>query len=118
MPPENKQLIEAMKSEIVLTLKAMQPEIEARMETKIKSVVNGKIDDLRTVADANTQTLKDHIKTAEERHNESVEFMTLMAPAADGIRMFATLRKLAVWISGFGIIGTIAWLGVKGLISK
>ncbi len=101
---EKKQLIAEMKSELVVTMKAMMPELETKVERKIDETVNGKINDLRKAFDD---------------HREKVDtFIGVMTPAADGIRLLVTLRRFAVWLSGFGVLGTIAWLGFKGLLGR
>ena len=101
---EKKQLIAEMKSELVVTMKAMQLEMEVTVEKKIDSTVNGKINDLRRAFDD---------------HQEKVDaFIGIMTPAVDGIRTLVTLRRFAVWLSGFGILGTILWIGVKGLLGR
>lgn len=101
---EKKQLIAEMKSELVVTIKAMMPELEIKVERKIDETVNGKINDLRKAFDD---------------HRDKVDtFIEVMTPAADGIRLLVTFRKFAVWLSGFGIVGTILWIGVKGLLNR
>lgn len=100
---EKKELIAEMKKELVITLKAMQPEMEAGVEKKIEATVNGKINDFRREFDSHRKDVQ--------------EFMALMAPAAEGIRIGASLRKFAVWLSGFAGLGII-WLSVKSLLGR
>lgn len=108
---EKKTLIAVMKEEIVLTLKAMQPEIAATVEKQINATVNGKINAMRDVLDG-------HVQSANEHRDKVDEFIQVMTPALDGIRLLVTLRRFAVWLSGFGIIGTIIWLGIRGLLGR
>jgi len=85
--------------------------MEAGMEKKVESTVNGKINALREVVDKHVITTNDHRQKVDE-------FIELMAPAVEGIRLAASLRKFAVFLSGFGVLGTIAWLGFKGLLGR
>lgn len=99
----------ALKSEIVSTLKQMQPEMQAGIEKQVVETVNGKI-----LAVQRTQN--ERIKIEDERWQTMELFMQHMAPLGDTVSFLQIFRKFAVWTSGFLAAVGIMWVAVLGVI--
>lgn len=103
MTPEDfKNLTDSMKEELVLTMKAMMPEMQKTVEKQIEITVNGKINGLRTVVD-------EHVKATGEHRKHMDAFIEEMKPYKDGLTFMRILRVFVVWASGFIVAMAVTW---------
>lgn len=104
---DREKIITAVKEEMVLSLKALIPElveqVDKSVEVGIKKYVNGKIDELRSRFEAEAQKTEAYRK--------------IMAPAENTITFLSLLQNLMKWLVAFIVPGGIIW-GILKLFGK
>lgn len=114
MPEDFKKLTDVMKEEIVLSMKAMMPEMQTAVAKQVEVTVNGKINGMRTVLDG-------YITTSEEHRKNVDKFIEEMKPYREGLTFVRILRMFVVWSSGFLVALAVVWaafVSVPDLFAK
>lgn len=108
---ETMKIVEAVKAELVVTFKAMMPEMQKTVAESIEARVNGGVRDIKKLVEDEAKVNKEFREGAEEHRERVDEFIKDMQPAKDAITWAAISKKFLSWAGGI-ILSILAVFGL------